>query len=93
MPFFLSTRRQESGSLRSLKLLTGGGMSSPSTMMCHARRTSARSSSDMWRMWLGAFQPVSKGSVYCHGEAAQQRRNTRGKEKCMRMIECLESLG
>mmetsp|Transcript_29458 Transcript_29458/g.95030 ORF Transcript_29458/g.95030 Transcript_29458/m.95030 type:complete len:250 (+) Transcript_29458:1067-1816(+) len=49
----------------SWKVLIGGGISSPSTRMCHLSRTACRSFSLISRMWRGGRQPVFITDVYC----------------------------
>mmetsp|Transcript_17671 Transcript_17671/g.43698 ORF Transcript_17671/g.43698 Transcript_17671/m.43698 type:complete len:222 (+) Transcript_17671:568-1233(+) len=64
MPFFVSWFRMGSGNFISLNVRMGGGISVPSTMMCHLSRTSTHSSSVMLRMCMGGFHPVSMDCVY-----------------------------
>mmetsp|Transcript_13892 Transcript_13892/g.58836 ORF Transcript_13892/g.58836 Transcript_13892/m.58836 type:complete len:284 (-) Transcript_13892:237-1088(-) len=64
IPFRVSSSIMGLGNFISRKVLMGGGMSTPSTMMCHLSRTSSRSSSVSFRMCAGAFQPVSIDWVY-----------------------------
>mmetsp|Transcript_5595 Transcript_5595/g.16319 ORF Transcript_5595/g.16319 Transcript_5595/m.16319 type:complete len:246 (+) Transcript_5595:1160-1897(+) len=64
MPLALRWSRMGWGSRMSRKLLMGGGMSSPSTSICHLLRTSCCSSSDRSRISGGGRHPVCRDSVY-----------------------------
>mmetsp|Transcript_3020 Transcript_3020/g.6843 ORF Transcript_3020/g.6843 Transcript_3020/m.6843 type:complete len:288 (-) Transcript_3020:272-1135(-) len=64
MPFSCRVRRIGSGKRMSLNDLIGGGMSSPSTRMCHLSRIPWHSSSLILRMCEGGRQPVDIESLY-----------------------------
>ena len=64
IPLRLSSFRIGAGNFISLNVLMGGGMSTPSTMMCHFSRSSSHCSFDNARMCAGGFHPVSIDWVY-----------------------------
>mmetsp|Transcript_30672 Transcript_30672/g.62610 ORF Transcript_30672/g.62610 Transcript_30672/m.62610 type:complete len:208 (+) Transcript_30672:1055-1678(+) len=70
--FFWRARSTGGGKAMSLKLRMGGGMSSPSTSMCHFCRILSHSSSPWRRMDLGQRQEVGREDLYLMPSASSE---------------------